>query len=241
MQIDFRTCTACENCIDYCPADAIEIDADTGHVSISEKMCFECGLCLYLKICPVDALYEATEAGEFPHFLRALFSNPNTIHRLTLVPGRGTEESKTNDVTGRIGKEEIGLCIELGRPGLGSSFKDISLATRRLKELGFELEPNNPLTVLLDNERGGFCEAVLEQHILSAIIEVKTAADRLEEIITAVIEVGQKIDTVFSLGVICRFGENMELPIMDRLVKLGIGVAPNAKINLGMGRPLIEN
>ena len=27
----------------------------------------------------------------------------------------------------------------------------------------------------------------------------------------------------------------MELPILERLMKLGIDVAPNAKINLGMG------
>jgi hypothetical protein len=159
---------------------------------------------------------------------------------LTQVPGRGTEESKTNDVTGRVKRGEIGLCIEFGRPGLGCSFKDISLMILRLGKLGLELEPNNPLAALMDTGKGGFSKAVLEQRILSAIIEVKLAADRLEEIIPVIIEVGQEIDTVFSLGVICRFGEKGELPILERLMRLGIDVAPNAKINLGMGRPLFK-
>ena len=92
----------------------------------------------------------------------------------------------------------------------------------------------------MDNGKGGFSKAVLAQRVLSAIIEVKLAADRLEETIPAIIDVGQEIDTVFSLGVICRFGEKMELPILERLMKLGIDVAPNAKINLGMGKPLFK-
>jgi hypothetical protein len=108
----------------------------------------------------------------------------------------------------------------------------------RLGKLGLELEPNNPLTALMDTGKGGFSKAVLAQRILSAIIEVKLAAERLEEIIPSIIEVGEEIDTVFSLGVICRFGDKGELPILERLRKLGIDVAPNAKINLGLGRPL---
>jgi Fe-S-cluster-containing hydrogenase component 2 len=240
MQIDPDKCIACEYCKVYCPASAIKVDSDKDEVYISEEFCFECGLCLRLEICPVDALFEPIEVREYPRVLRSLFSNPNTTHRLTLVPGRGTEESKTNDVTGRIKREEIGLCIELGRPGLGCSFKDISLMILRLEKLGLELEPNNPLMPLMDIGKGGFPKAVLAQRILSAIVEVKLSADRLEEIIPAIIEVGQEIDTVFSLGVICRFEENAELPILERLTKLGIDAAPNAKINLGLGRPLVK-
>lgn len=239
MQIDTDRCNACKDCVEYCPAGAIKVDSLKGYVHISEELCFECGLCLHLKICSVDALYEPIEVSEFPRVLRSLFSNPHTTHRLTLIPGRGTEESKTNDVTGRIRRGEIGLCIELGRPGLGCSFQDISLMILRLGKLGLELEPNNPLTALMDTGKGGFSKALLAQRILSAIIEVKLAAERLEEIIPAIIEVGQEIDTVFSLGVICRFGDKGELPILERLRKLGIDVAPNAKINLGLGRPLL--
>jgi len=241
MQIDTDRCNACKDCVEYCPADAIKVDSLKGYVHISEELCFECGLCRRLKICSVDALYEPTEVSEFPRVLRSLFSNPNTTHRLTLIPGRGTEESKTNDVTGRIKRGEIGLCIELGRPGLDCSFKDIYLMILRLRKLGLELEPNNPLTALMDTGKGGLSKAVLEQRILSAIIEVKLTAERLEEIIPAIIEVGQEIDTVFSLGVICRFGDKGKLSILERLRRLGIDVAPNAKINLGLGRPLFND
>ena len=154
MQIDPDKCIACEYCMMYCPAGAINVNSNKGNVVISEKQCFECGLCLRLKICPADALYEPIEVSQLPRVYRSLFSNPNTTHRLTLVPGRGTEESKTNDVTGRIKRGEIGLCIELGRPGLGCSFKAISFMIFRLGQLGLELEPNNPLTTLMDR---GLC------------------------------------------------------------------------------------
>jgi len=160
---------------------------------------------------------------------------------LTLVPGRGTEESKTNDVTGRIKRGEVGLCIEFGRPGLGSTFQEISLMTTRLKALGVLFEPNNPLTELMDPQTGSFSDDLLPQRVLSAIIEVRLD-DRndLTKVIPGILEVSQKIDTVFSLGIISRFEESGELPVMNQLEELGIKCAPNAKINLGLGRPLVD-
>jgi hypothetical protein len=43
----------------------------------------------------------------------------------TGVGGRGTEEIKTNDVTGRIGEGEAGIVVELGRPGVGARIRDV--------------------------------------------------------------------------------------------------------------------
>ena len=44
-------------------------------------------------------------------------------HESTGVEGRGTEEVKTNDVSGRVKMGEVGFTIELGRPGVGVRFR----------------------------------------------------------------------------------------------------------------------
>ena len=113
--------------------------------------------------------------------------------------------------------------------------------TSRLKPLEVEFEPNNPLTALMDPETGCFDQALLPQRVLSAIIEIRLSslAD-LEQVIPVILDVSQKIDTVFSLSIISRFEETGELPVLGQLTKLGISYAPNAKINLGLGRPLVE-
>jgi len=242
MRINPDQCIGCRVCLEYCPGNAVRVDANKPDILyVSEEWCFECGLCLRLNICPVNAFYEPPESREFPRVVRSLFSNPNTTHRLTLVPGRGTEESKTNDVTGRVKRGEIGFCIELGRPGLGCRFHDITHVIARLRGLGLQLEPNNPLTGLMDIERGDVFEELLPQRILSAVIEVKLSSEELEKIVPTILQIGEEVDTVFSLGVICRFGEHGELTILGRLERLGLSAAPNAKINVGLGKPLCED
>ena len=42
-----------------------------------------------------------------------------------------------------------------------------------------------------------------------------------------------------SVGLVTRFGENGSLPVVDKLAAMNIPVRPNAKINVGLGRPLI--
>jgi len=239
MQIDPDICIGCEECLVYCPAEAIKKEKSS--VFIIEKLCFECGVCKRSAVCPVDAFVDSVGVAEFPRIVRTFFSDPNTTHKLTLVPGRGTEESKTNDVTGRIKRGEVGICIEFGRPGLGATFKDISIMTTRLKKLGAKFEANNPLTALMDSETGQFPKIVLSERILSAIIEIKIGnLHDLETVIPAMMEVAEEIDTVFSLSFVSTFEDSGELLILEKLKNLGISYAPNAKINLGLGKPLID-
>ena len=52
-----------------------------------------------------------------PRSIRAAFSDPTVVHAGTGVGGRGTEEIKTNGVTGRLQEGEVGIVVEIGRPG----------------------------------------------------------------------------------------------------------------------------
>jgi hypothetical protein len=221
-----------------CPADAIkQSDGENKKIAVLEENCFECGLCRRLGICPTDAFTESEGTDRFPRLVRALFSDPNTTHKCTMIPGRGTEESKTNDVTGRVKLGQFGICIEFGRPGVGFRIKDIAPMTEYLADLGVEMEPNNPLFALMDHETGCFPGELLSERILSAILEIRVCPEEFETILKGILKKGKTLNTVFSLSVISRFEKNGDLPILGRLKNLGISAKPNAKINLGMGRP----
>jgi hypothetical protein len=228
--------------VSYCPGNAIEFNPEQQDIPhVSEELCFECGLCRQLHFCPTEAFVEEEEVGKFPRVLRPLFSNPNTTHRHTLVPGRGTEECKTNDVTGRTRRGEVGICIEFGRPGVGCLLGDISIMTKKLKEQGIQFEQKNPLSALIEPDTGGFSDEVQSQRILSGIIEIKVPSSDLERIMPTIMEVSREIETVFSLSVISQYDERGSVPILERLTQLGISTPVNAKINVGLGRPRAEN
>ena len=233
--INSSQCQGCQSCLTLCPAGAIH--AGLGPDSpcfIDQDVCWRCGVCLRMQACPGKA-FEVLP-GEESSMVQSFFSDPNTTHRLTGVPGRGTEECKTNDVTERIARGEVGLCIEFGRPGTGCTFADIGRLTARLLELGVRIEANNPLCALMDQHTGQFPKALSEKRILSSILEVVIPEGALERVLGALREVAAGIDTVFSLGMVCRFDDNGSLPLFEQLQKLGVTPRPNAKINLGLGR-----
>ena len=68
-------------------------------------------------VCPTAA-FEPDELA-WPRVVRRAFSDPRVPHESTGVEGRGTEEVKTNDVSGRVKVGEVGFTIEFGRPGVG--------------------------------------------------------------------------------------------------------------------------
>ena len=94
---------------------------------------------------------------------------------------------KTNDVTGRYPVGIAGIAIEMGRPGIGTSFTDIQTISAALAKLGVEFEPNNPLTALMvDTRTGTINPEVLNEKVLSAILEFKISNDRLKEMLEAI-------------------------------------------------------
>jgi hypothetical protein len=187
--------------------------------------------------CPTGAL-EPPDL-EWPRSLRRAFSDPLVVHDDTGLAGRGTEEIKTNDVTGRIGEGEAGMVIDLGRPGVGVRFGDIQKLTVALAVLGTEFEPANPVTMLMeDRATGRLKPEILEEKVLSAIIEFKTTLDRLPEYLRTLDEVEGDLDTVISVGVSSCCAPDGAIPHQQVCLEAGRVLSANGKTNLGLGRPV---
>ncbi|MFZ7104056.1 MAG: DUF362 domain-containing protein [Peptococcaceae bacterium] len=240
MRVDQEKCMGCGICVPYCPANAITIR--NKKAQIDEEACFECGNCLRTRVvrCPQGAFYEQPGLYESTRAARRFFSDPMTTHSVTKIPGRGTEEVKTNDVTGRVVRGEIGIAIEMGRPCLGTDMNQVEKVTIALGELGLEFEEMNPLTHLMeDRNKGTIKPEYKDEKMVSCIIEFTAPKSLLVPVMNVLKKVAAEINTVFSLDLIYRFNEDGSLPILPELEKLGVRVRKNSKVNLGMGRPVI--
>jgi len=241
MNIREERCTGCRICHPYCPVGAIfTIRRQDRTVSeIDQKECVECGVCLRSKVCPEDA-FEAIELT-WPRAVRAEFSNPLTSHRSTKEGGRGTEEMKTNDVTGRFQRGFTGVSVEVGRPSLGARFRELQKISMAIAKLNVEFEPMNPVTALMaDRKRGTINEDVLDEKVLSAIVEFKIENGRLKGALEVLKTLAAEVDTIFSVGLISPVEKDGSIPFLSLAKEAGFPLRPNAKINVGMGRPLKE-
>ncbi len=68
-------------------------------------------------VCPTAAF--EPDKLEWPRVVRRAFSDPRVPHESTGVHGRGTEEVKTNDVSGRVGAGEVGVHDRVRAAGRG--------------------------------------------------------------------------------------------------------------------------
>ncbi len=237
MKIGEEKCKRCAECLPYCPVGAIK--AKNKKIIIDQDGCVECGVCQRSGVCKQEAFFR--EELPWPRVLRAEFSDPSVPHKSTDIGGRGTAEMKTNDVSGRIRRGEIGVAIELGRPGIATRFSDVEKMTREVARLGIPLEEANPVTVLVqDREKGTFPPEVLGEKVLSAIVEFKIPIARTEEIMEMLRRVTAQLETVASISIIGRPGPDGQIPIEEFMKKKGIHFYPNGKVNIGLGRPLAE-
>jgi NAD-dependent dihydropyrimidine dehydrogenase PreA subunit len=235
LKIYAEKCTSCSRCIPYCTVGAIRLGDKS--VFIDQEDCVECGVCLRSEVCKVDAIYPPELS--WPRVLRAQFSDPAVRHP-TGVAGRGTEEMKTNDVTGRFKKGEVGFGFEFGRPGIGTYFADVERATKALAG-HVEFSRENPVTLLIDTKTGILKDdRVRKEKVLSAIVECKTSEEKAVEVIRIMQTVAGKINTVFSVDAINRCVEG-DVPLREHLDKEGIQVRINGKTCIGLGRPLAES
>src|SRR5579862_7297516 len=269
MYINPDKCVACGNCTYVCPMGAIYVDPVIKRAVVDRNECVECYACfnglsqehlnptmvrtmrkvfqmMRLRfdpepdVCPTAAF--EPDKLEWPRVVRRAFSDPRVPHESTGVAGRGTEEVKTNDVSGRVKAGEAGFTIEFGRPGVGVWFRDLQTMCWALARAGVAFEKRNPVTSLMsDVATGTIREDIMGEKVLSAIIEIKVPVARAEEIIRLVWDVEKQIDTVVALGVGARCDEdgdeNIVAPILEKL-----GYHPQrAKTNIGLGRVTREN
>ena len=263
MYIDQQKCVACGNCVAICPIGAISIDSAKNRAYVNADECVECYTCFrgmsmerlnptmvrgirrLLKVfrlrfdpepdvCPTSAIIP--DELSWPRVVRRAFSDPVVTHESTGVHGRGTEEVKTNDVTNRVGIGEVGYVVEFGRPTIGVRFRDIEKMTRALAEMGIDFEPKNPVThMMTDRKAGKLREDILDEKILSAIVEFKTRLESVPAVLARVDEVSRTLDTVVAVGVATRCDESGGSALDSVLTEEGFS-SVRGKTILGLGR-----
>ncbi|HET7874953.1 MAG TPA: 4Fe-4S binding protein [Methylomirabilota bacterium] len=266
MRIDQFKCVACGNCIPVCPMGAIAIDPVAGRARVNEDECVECYACFrgmskehlfppFVRavrrvakalrfrfdpepdICPTDAI--APQELAWPRIVRRAFSDPRVPHESTGIHGRGTAEVKTNDVTGRVKEGEAGFVIEFGRPGVGARFYEIEKMTRALAALRVEFEKNNPVTSLMEDTREGRMRPdILNEKVLSAIVEIKVGLEQVPRILQTVRDVSSTLETVVAVGVSTRCDAEGNESL--RAILEAEGYMPyRGKTNLGLARATV--
>lgn len=263
MWIDPKLCVGCANCVAVCPMEAISVDHRTRRAEVDLEECVECHACyrgmsrerlnptavrlvrraaeLFRfrfdpepDVCPTSAI--SPQELTWPRTVRRAFSDVLVTHESTGILGRGTEEVKTNDVTGRLKAGRAGFVVELGRPSVGARFHDIQKVAMALASAGAVFEENNPLTGLMtDPSRGTMNPEILSEKVLSAILEFQTEMPEVEEILSVLKEVANEIDTVMAVGVASRCDEAGGNPLEAILPDAGFPIL-RAKTNLGLGR-----
>jgi ferredoxin len=262
LHIDKKKCVGCANCVPVCPMGAIHI-GDDRLSEINLDACVECyacykglsvenlpqqptrflrGLLAHFKlrfqpdpdICPTGAI--TPDELAWPRTLRRTFSDPQVPHESTGVGGRGTQEVKTNDLTGRVKEGEVGFTVEFGRPGVGTYFADADKLCRRLAEMGIEFQAENPVTALMSDVKSGELRRdILGEKVLSYILEFKTDTANVGNVLKAVEEEVKHLDTVVCLGLAVKCDPRGEDSIRSQLETMGYD-AWRGKINMGMGR-----
>lgn len=238
MVIDKAKCLRCGQCIPYCPMGCIKATEDGMEISLNE--CVECEICRNSKVCPADAIYmqELTPLRT----IRNQFSNPLVTHPGTGVPGRGTEEMKTNEVTGRFKRGRAGVAIELGRPGTGAYLSDVELVAMAVAPFATHgFEPHNPVTGLMtDVKSGKLRDDVLNERVLSAIVELEINQTDVAKVLDAINEAQKKLSTVCSVDLACRLEPDGSCPAAIIARESGYKLSLNGKTNVGLGRPLAK-
>ena len=234
MKIDQELCIGCGQCLPYCPAKAIALTEEKAEIDFDE--CVECGSCLRMADCSVDAIYQ--QELVWPRSVRSILSDPLTIAVESGISGRGTEEMKTNEVTGRFRRGYAGIGLEVGRPILGARLSDVDKVAQAVARMGVEFERINPTTSLMsDPKTGKFKEDVLKEKVLSAILEFTVKLERLPELFDILRKVALEINTVFTVDLACRVNPDGSVPTKPYTEAAGLWVAPNGKVNVGLGRP----
>jgi NAD-dependent dihydropyrimidine dehydrogenase PreA subunit len=236
MKINQETCITCAKCLPVCPVGAIIVDRADKLILIDDDNCVECGVCFRSNICPTDSFMQAELA--WPRSVRAALSNPLIVNRETRIPGRGTEEMKTNDITGRFKPGHLGVAVEMGRPGTGAKFTDIQKVAQVIAKHGVEFCAENPITFLMEDKKSGKMNPeVMNERVLSGILEFEVPIEKANELLKDIKKVADEIDTVFSLDLISFVEKDGKVPMFEIMNQTGLSPSPNGKNNMGLGKP----
>mgnify|MGYP002378503846 CR=1 FL=1 len=230
MKLEPDRCFDCGDCVSVCPVDAIRLQA--GVISVDQARCVECGVCWRTGICPTS-VFEPEELP-WPRLVRALFSDPATEHRRTRLAGRGTEEIKTNDVRHCYVGDWVGVAAEVGRPGVGASFHDVQCVTQAFAEGGARFVADNPLMELIaDPARGRLDPTLLDERVLSVIVEGLVPVVALEPTLRALVEACSRLSAPVLLSVVGGHDIDGSMSYRPVLEKMAFTCLPTGKMNLG--------
>lgn len=239
MLINQELCISCGQCVPYCPVNAITVTNRKAH--INAELCVECSCCKRSRVCPKNAIEQ--DHLEWPRAVRSVMSDVFTVFEGTNVSGRGTEEMKTNDVTGRFRPGWVGVAVEVGRPIAAATFRQVqeiamTLASTKL----VQFEPCNPITTLMtDNTTGQFKEEILDERVYSAILEFSVPIEKLPDVLELCGKAASKTQTLFSLDVCSVTTDDQHEKVAQMIRDAGITtLRPNGKVNLGLGKPAAQ-
>ena len=237
--INQNKCTGCQRCLIFCPAEAISYK--DGKCVVDQAVCTECYVCLRHTICPNEA-FDPTELNTYIKQFQHVISDAAEAHGIKKgTTGRGGKEVKTQDVTGRIKQGQVGITIDMGRPGLGVYLRDVEKVAMALIKAGVEMPPaeKSPLGSLMqDYTTGKLNPEFLNYHFHTLLMEGICTTEQLPSVLKALQEVENKIETVFAVGLVMHVDKNCYNSALDCLDELGIPKPHRGKVNVGLGRPL---
>ena len=249
MRIDQEKCLGCGECLAYCPVKAITLNRrrrrsaegeqtrDFAEIDFDE--CVECSNCLRFADCPTDAISQ--QELVWPRIVRSILSNVHARDRTPGLAVRGKEGMKTNDVTGRFKRGYAGVAMEFGRPVLGTRLYDVEKVAQAVAALGVEFDELDQVTSLMeDPTTGKFKEDVINEKVMSVVLELTVKLDKLPELLESIKKVSREIETVFSFGFIARANRDGSIPTELIVKEAGFWAAPNGKTCVGLGRPLAK-
>jgi hypothetical protein len=115
----------------------------------------------------------------------------------------------------------------------------VEAIAQAVARLGVTFETQNPVTSMMaDASTGKFKDDLLNERVLSAIIEFSVKLEQLPELFQILKEVSEKIETVFSLDLATKIAPDGSVPTDPYVEQAALWVARNGKTNVALGRPL---